>query len=411
MKLRILLVLSMPLLGSPTPAGEAVDKRIDALIKNLDSTELETQLTAIDDLADWGPRAAKAAPALASLLTKGDDEVRLSAAVALGKIGKEAVAPVAKLLDGGDGDTRYYALAALGWIGPAANSTEPVVFKLLEDKNDSVRAKAAFALGHIGADPKKAVRPLLKLLIEKNEAVRGSAGAALGNFKEHAVPGLIEALQDDFMTMRLEAAKALGQIGPPAKSASDKLRTAAADPANEVAEEALTALVKIGPDALPSYRSVFEHERAEVRQRAFLVLEKMEGKAAPFLAAGLAAKNLDSRRDAARVLAAMGLKEEVLVAPLAQALKDKDQNVRRQSLQALVHVAVGAQRAVPAILEVLKEKDADMRIAALDLLRQIPGDSEAVVKVVTPFLRDDNEQIRRLATEVLAFQGRKGLEP
>jgi hypothetical protein len=62
---------------------------------------------------------------------------------------------------------------------------------------------------------------------------------------------------------------------------------------------------------------------------------------------------------------------------------------------------------VPAILDVLKEKDADLRIAALDLLRQIPGDSEAVVKVVTPLLRDDNEQVRRLATEVLAFQGRK----
>src|SRR5437870_5200221 len=99
--------------------------------------------------------------------------------------------------------------------------------KALGDKDDGIRAKAAFALGKIGPDPKLAVKPLLKLLTEGNADVRRSASEALGQFKAAAVPGLIEALKDDVVSMKIEAALALGQIGPDAKAALLALKFAA----------------------------------------------------------------------------------------------------------------------------------------------------------------------------------------
>src|SRR3954471_22782488 len=86
------------LLATPVWAGDA-GERGETLIKKLDSKDVGARLAIIDELAELGPKAGKAAPALADLLREGDEDLRLNAALALGKIGKDAVAPVAKLLD------------------------------------------------------------------------------------------------------------------------------------------------------------------------------------------------------------------------------------------------------------------------------------------------------------------------
>lgn len=402
-----LIIASLLSFANASHAGAGGAERVEELIRKLDSTDTEARLAIIEELAELGPRAGKAAAALADVLRESDADLRLNAAIALGKIGKEGVGPVTKLLEVADAEVRAYALTALGWIGPAARSTEPRVLKALKDKADGVRAKAAFALGRIDADPKLAVKPLLKLLVEKNDVVRLSAGEALGRFKVAAVPGLGDALQDDWKTIRLEAARALGEIGPEARSVVGKFQPAITGPDGDVADEALRALVKIGPDAVKTYRIALDHERDEVRQRAVVALESMGAKAAPFLADGLSAKSLTTRRQVAGLLSRMGLKEDVLVPALSRALAEKDRELRLNSLHALMPLAVGAQSAVPAILETLKEKDADIRIAALTVLREIPIESMAIVDAVHPFARDENETIQRLAREVLSFQGKR----
>ena len=47
-----------------------------------------------------------------------------------------------------------------------------------------------------------------------------------------------------------------------------------------------------------------------------------------------------------------------------------------------------------------------MRALALRVIREIPVESEAIVKAVTPLLQDADENVRKLAKEVLAFQGK-----
>ena len=76
-------------------------------------------------LAEIGPDAKEAVPALAAALTSPEVEVRGRAAFALSEIGpaaKSAVADLAKLLKDDDADVRKAAALALGKLqGPQSN--------------------------------------------------------------------------------------------------------------------------------------------------------------------------------------------------------------------------------------------------------------------------------------------------
>ncbi|HKB41534.1 MAG TPA: HEAT repeat domain-containing protein, partial [Gemmataceae bacterium] len=82
---------------------------------------------------DAGAEGARVATLVRDLSAQ-DESVRLNAALTLGKVGKDAVAPVAALLQDQDDDVRYYAAWALGLIGPDARDKAPDVARLLGDK-------------------------------------------------------------------------------------------------------------------------------------------------------------------------------------------------------------------------------------------------------------------------------------
>jgi HEAT repeat protein len=204
--------------------------------------------------------------------------------------------------------------------------------------------------------------------------------------------------------MKREAAKALAQIGPDARDAAGALKSAAEDGDAMVAEEAVRALVKIDKDALPAIRAVLAGDK---RQRAVADLQKIGAPALPFLLDALKATNkVEVRRQSAQAIAAINVKEEIMIVPLTRSLLDPDKDVRRASLQALRGVAIAAKGAIPNLLANLKDKDAEIRLFALVVLREIPVESDAIVKGVTPLLQDADEKVRDLAKEVLAFQGK-----
>jgi hypothetical protein len=118
---------------------------------------------------------AKAVPLLIGLL--GPDEpknIRLSAIIALGKIGKAASADaLIQLLKADDNDLRREAIWALGQIkDPKAI---PRLAGLLDDAN--VRLTAIWAMGNIG--DKSAVPVLTGLLTDDNRFVRHNAAQSL----------------------------------------------------------------------------------------------------------------------------------------------------------------------------------------------------------------------------------------
>src|SRR5438105_8488020 len=72
------------------------------------SGDEQRQLDAAMGLADFGPLAEPALPDLLMLLRSKNEDLRLNAAIALGKIGQPAVASLAELVDDKDKDVRFY---------------------------------------------------------------------------------------------------------------------------------------------------------------------------------------------------------------------------------------------------------------------------------------------------------------
>jgi HEAT repeat protein len=144
----------------------------------------------------------------------------------------------------------------LAAIGPPASAAVPALQKILADdtEDSGTRYSAAYALGRIGSAAAPAMNTLRTLSDSADELMATVAvWAALkiepGNieFFETAMPRLRKALRAESDLARLEAAVALGEIGPHAKAAIPILEIVEEDdPVRAVRAAAAEALQKIG---------------------------------------------------------------------------------------------------------------------------------------------------------------------
>ncbi len=93
---------------------------------------------------------------------------------------------------------------------------------------------------------------LIAQLRDESLTVRGNAADALGGIGPAAVPALVAALKDDNANVRGWAARALGGIGPAAKDAIPSLTVSLKDRDAEVRGWAAKALRAISPPAVPT---------------------------------------------------------------------------------------------------------------------------------------------------------------
>jgi hypothetical protein len=107
---------------------------------------------AVERLAEIGPAAAEAVPALIEALRDSADDVRQGAASALGKIGPAAAAAVPALIEAlrdSNNDVRLEAVRALGEIGPCAPEAVAALRGARRDSDEAVCRAAADALGKL----------------------------------------------------------------------------------------------------------------------------------------------------------------------------------------------------------------------------------------------------------------------
>lgn len=185
-------------------------------------------------------------------------ELRLAALELLAAIGSEAVKalePIKGTLADQDPVVRGEAAIALAAIGPAAAPAVPQLQRMLSDSAEDAGARysAAYALGRIGSAAAPAMETLRALSESDDElmatvAVWGALKIEPGNteFFEAAMPRLRKALKAESDLARLEAAVALGEIGPHAKTAIPILEVVEEDdPVRAVRAAAAEALRKI----------------------------------------------------------------------------------------------------------------------------------------------------------------------
>ncbi len=162
---------------------------------------------AFEVLERLGPKAAVAVPQLVSLLADATGEFRQKLQAVLGDVGPAAAPAVPELvrsLQSDDPATRISAILAIGNIGPAASvAKEPLLARAGLAEIDFESVAAAWALVKVAADDPATITTVVPVLIQ---------GLAMTN-----------------PLVQIEAAAALGEIGPAAVSALPALNAVAAD--------------------------------------------------------------------------------------------------------------------------------------------------------------------------------------
>ena len=357
----------------PFPGGEAVEYTKLPLPELLKMIKTKDQrLEGAMGLADYGSDAAPALPDLAEAIKTGSDEIRLNAAIALGKIGKASLETATQLAASEEADVRFYAIWTFGLIGPDAKSSATVVAKALADKNEGIRRKAAFSLGRLGLTDADTVEILVKSLeTDANEDVRMTAADALSKIGTTAVPALVRAFEkSEKPEINLAILNAFEHIGSDAKAAVPAIQKKFLVEKAHVHQYA-QALSKIGKEGLPGLMAGAKASDPTVRQVSISHLGQVNPEGAPLLIDLLGEKEVEVRRQAIQTLAGMRVGDKSVVVAFAYSLKDADETVRQGAMQGIQILGPLAKAAAPKVMEALTDLNPNVRQQAFYTLQNM----------------------------------------
>lgn len=365
------------------------------LATRLGSSNRTEQLAALQSAIDLGAKAEPFVSSIVPLLETKDEEVRLYASMALGRIGARAIDPTVALLKSPNEGTRFYAAWTLAWMGPEAKSTTKALADALGDSNAGVRRKAAFALGRIKPDqPEIAVAALAKALDDADSDVRQAAGDALPDFGTAALPALTAALQraasDEGKIAAIKSLAKLGGAAGPAMPLVGKAFRSMKTLGNMivVADE----LARLGKPALAEFAEALKVGGSELCVATVHGLHAMNPDGAPALVDALGDKRREVRFQAAQALGSMNLPEKVVVIGLSYAAKqDADPDVRVAALSSLGNLGVGAKLGLPAVESCLVDLDPRVRQTAFFALARLGANPR---ESLTKALQSGDDRVR-----------------
>ena len=210
------------------------DSNVETCIEGLNGASAATRRAAAYALAEMGPGAAEAVPALIGCM--------------------------------GDEDVRMVAFRAIERIGPDARAAVPALTGALKHDDGFVRLGAAFALMGIGPDAFEALLPAMR------DPFSITATTVIDwmdeqGFAADALPALIALLQTSGeYAPRASATVAVGKLGAAGADAVPVLAKMLSDPRSGMrryAARALDELGRVAAGALPELESALENERYE----------------------------------------------------------------------------------------------------------------------------------------------------
>jgi HEAT repeat protein len=150
-------------------------------------------------------------PALLAEFSSGSDEQAEAAALQLAIHGTESLPLIEEFLQDPNEDVRWWAARSLAEIHDS--SVTPLLLLALHDPVPAVGQCAALALRY-QADP-EAIPTLIQRLSLPDRLMARLAADALIAIGDESVPALLEVMENKSQPARLEAARALGEIGDP----------------------------------------------------------------------------------------------------------------------------------------------------------------------------------------------------
>lgn len=312
----------------------------------------------------YAKESATTLPLLKPYLDDKDEGVRVATVEALGKIGDKAAIPALDVKMHKDtAQVRRVSIGAIALI--AAPAGEPMLTEALKntEDDDESRTQAAVGLGKIATPT--AIDTLLLALDDADLKLRSAASASLARAgrptADQAPVGMvltkcISALKSGSEVVKIGVAQALQGIAASEanasllaiannKQASENLRSAALasvgfaentgavsalvallaeQDTEKVGNAALTALSKIGTQAVASLLATFTKGNDTASYRAAMALAKMGAVILPSLQTAAQDKNPNVQRWAAVALGEMGIAEAVPVLNQLKGSADAD---------------------------------------------------------------------------------------
>jgi HEAT repeat protein len=299
-----------------------------------------------------------------------------------------------------DPSVREHAIKIVSLMGPAAKRAAPAVIRQIKNENDySPMTNAIIAIGVILPDDDKvrrdAIAALIPMLNSGQGIVRFQAATAIGNFgpyARNAIDKLIVALRDtSSWEIRKAAAYALGRCGYNEKNYPDiralnALNQRVDDSCKEVRIEALQGLINLGVPETPQEKQTLKdhfEKRLKTDKDKYagiwirVALMRLDDKAITdthlkFIS-GFLKKNdpMGINSDAARALGAIGPPARQTIPDLIAALKETDISLVAWSAWALGRMGGDAKSALPALQLVMETADPAVKAAVQDAINNI----------------------------------------
>ncbi|MFT5129112.1 MAG: HEAT repeat protein [Rhodothermales bacterium] len=263
---------------------------VPSLVAILKDEEAAPRLQAMGALANTGPEASAAVPAMETMLQTESGQYARAVIRALGSIGAPAVPALLRVLKDESFAQRRMVVQTLGEIGPEAEQAVPALIAIQMRHGDGITHESTAALGRIGL-------PAIPALIEAlPNPLGGRASSSLARMGAAAIPGLLPAMSHQAPAIRRGIAEALREMGPQAQSATPALIAALGDGDAAVRAASASALEAIGSKAraaLPTLIATLDDDDATVRVNAAaacLALDPTVTEAVPVLLGGLDSK-------------------------------------------------------------------------------------------------------------------------
>lgn len=370
--------------------GTLAQPSVPALRKRLGDTDWRVRATAARALGAIGLADAATLTALSDTLLDAQEEVvvRSASAEALGKLGtptEPVVSTLSQLLSSSPLRVRSAAALALRRLGPnAVEHAFTALAQAMGSKDATVRRRAAHSVGLLATSDDRLVHMLVALLTDAKPTIRASAAeslAALGLNAIPALPALRTLVKDPDATARHAAIRALRKIGQREPETLTALHASLDDSAINVQAAATRALGTLGlgdPTILTELDHLLTSGHWQVRKAAVQSL-------APWL-----------------------VDASPLVPALAFRLNDPDWRVRTASAETLGRLGTTGAPAPRQLIARLADLDDNVRAAARDAIPATVGE-----RVLSPTemheLLDDPEDRKRVLKSVRDALRKSGL--
>ncbi len=225
------------------------------------------------------------------------------------------------------------------------------------------------------------------------------------------IPELTRLLDDDDPSTRGSAAKALGELGEPARSSLPEFLRLLRSLNPRIRRDAAQAFESLGPiaeSALPALLTALDDEDKQVQRYARNALDKVAPpRDLSTTSAVKSIRSLDAnrRRQVAVDLARDPNPISETVDALQTLLHDDTPTVRATASAALGHLGGVARGTTIDLIEASDDSDPEVRIAVLRALAHVAPESTETLATLTAHLDDPEEPVRSAAITALGALG------